>query len=84
MIPRMTVHLVSASQGAGINLRGPIIGAFMYRTVILMVEGPAIATAKALIEATPNAGGLNFPLRENVVMYYRVGHALNTASAATD
>lgn len=63
----------ASAQGAGLNLRGNIIGAFRYRTVLIMCEGLAIATARALIEAESSVGGLNFPLRENVVLYYRVG-----------
>jgi hypothetical protein len=70
---------VGPFQGAGLNLRGNIIGAFRYRTVLIMCEGLAIATAKALIEAESSVGGLNFPLRENVVLYYR---APNEASLA--
>ena len=69
-------------QGAGLNLRGNIIGAFRYRTVLIMCEGLAIATAKALIEAESSVGGLNFPLRENVVLYYRVSIGLVTCHAA--
>lgn len=71
---------LDAVQGAGLNLRGDIIGAFKYRTIIILCEGAAIATAKALIEADSSVGGLNFPLRENVVMYYRVGSHLLVAS----
>lgn len=70
---------VGPFQGAGLNLRGDIIGAFRYRTIIILCEGAVIATAKALIEADSSVGGLNFPLRENVVLYYR---AQNEASLA--
>ena len=65
-------NMSASAQGAGLNLRGNIIGAFRYRTVLIMCEGLAIATARALIEAESSVGGLNFPLRENVVLYYRV------------
>lgn len=61
-------------QGAGLNLRTPLVSIFAFRTVIILADGAGIATAKALIEATPDVGGLNFPLRESVRLYYRVGH----------
>lgn len=62
-------------QGTGMNLRSPIQGMFAYPTLVLFCEGKAgIAAAKALIEATPDSGGLNFPLRQDVRMYYRVSH----------
>lgn len=36
------------------------------------MQGAGIATAKALIEATTDAGGLSFKRRGDVRMYYRV------------
>lgn len=58
------------------NLRSPIQGMFAYPTLVLFCEGKGgIAAAKALIEATPDSGGLNFPLRQDVRMYYRVSYA---------
>ncbi len=36
------------------------------------MQGAGIATAKALIEATIDAGGLSFKRRGDVRMYYRV------------
>lgn len=55
------------------DLRTPIQGMFAYPTLVLFCEGKAgIAAAKALIEATPDSGGLSFPLRQDVRMYYRV------------
>ena len=67
----LVVHLLM--QGTGMNLRSPIQGMFAYPTLVLFCEGKAgIAAAKALIEATPDSGGLNFPLRQDVRMYYRV------------
>ena len=55
------------------NLRRDIQGMFAYPTLVIFCEGKAgIAAAKALIEATPDSGGLNFPLRQDVRMYYRV------------
>ncbi len=61
------------SQGTGMNLRRDIQGMFAYPTLVIFCEGKAgIAAAKALIEATPDSGGLNFPLRQDVRMYYRV------------
>ena len=59
-------------QGAGIDLRGPLIGIYSFPTVVIFCEGLGIATAKALIEATAGVGGLSFPLRRDVRMYYRV------------
>ena len=63
---------MSALQGAGIDLRGPLIGIYSFTTVVIFCEGLGIATAKALIEATAGVGGLSFPLRRDVRMYYRV------------
>ena len=49
---------------------------FAYPTLVLFCEGKGgIAAAKALIEATPDSGGLSFPLRQDVRMYYRVSYA---------
>ncbi|KAL3160982.1 hypothetical protein ABBQ38_009372 [Trebouxia sp. C0009 RCD-2024] len=63
---------VGPFRGTGMNLRSPIQGMFAYPTLVLFCEGKAgIAAAKALIEATPDSGGLNFPLRQDVRMYYR-------------
>ena len=59
------------------NLRRDIQGMFAYPTLVIFCEGKAgIAAAKALIEATPDSGGLNFPLRQDVRMYYRVSLSL--------
>jgi len=66
-------------KGTGLNLRTPIINVFGYRTVIIMAEGTAIATAKALIEAGSCVCGLNLAFRESVRLYYR---APNDASVA--
>lgn len=54
------------------NLRGPLIGMYNYPTIVIFCEGLGIAAAKALIEATAGVGGLSFPLRRDVRMYYRV------------
>lgn len=60
------------------NLRRDIQGMFAYPTLVIFCEGKAgIAAAKALIEATPDSGGLNFPLRQDVRMYYRVSLPLS-------
>ena len=69
-------------QGAGMNLRGPLIGMYNFPTIVIFCEGLGIAAAKALIEATAGVGGLSFPLRRDVRLYYRVratgfGCALN-------
>ena len=60
------------------NLRRDIQGMFAYPTLVLFCENKAgIAAAKALIEALPDSGGLNFPLRQDVRMYYRVSSNLH-------
>ena len=60
-------------QGAGMDLRGPIIGMYAYPTVVIFCEGAGIAAARALAQAGASEGGLNFKYREDVRMYYRVG-----------
>lgn len=60
-------------QGSGMDLRGPIISIYTFPTIVIFCEGRGIAAAKALVEAQPSEGGLNFPYREDVRMYYRVG-----------
>ena len=56
-------------------MRTSIQGVFAFPTLVIFCEGKGgIAAAKALIEATPDSGGLNFPLRQDVRMYYRVRH----------
>ena len=67
-------------QGSGMNLRGPIIGIYNFPTIVIFCEGTGIAAAKALIEATAGSGGLSFPLRKDVRMYYRV----RSSSMATE
>lgn len=59
-------------QGAGMDLRGPVLGVYRYPTIVMFCEGRGIATARSLIEAGPDEGGLNFPLRQDVRLYYRV------------
>lgn len=62
------------------DLRSPIQGLFAYPTLVLFCEGKTgIAAAKALIEAAPDSGGLNFPLRQDVRMYYRVMLCITSA-----
>ena len=69
-------------QGSGLDLRGPIQSFFAYPTLIIFCEGQGIATAKALIEATSNSGGLLFNMRSEVRMYYRVrSHAVSLPPA---
>lgn len=57
--------------GTGIDLRGGIISIYTYPTIVIFCEGQGIAAAKALVEAQPSEGGLNFPYREDVRLYYR-------------
>lgn len=45
---------------------------YNFPTIVIFCEGLGIAAAKALIEATAGVGGLSFPLRRDVRMYYRV------------
>ena len=58
------------------DLRGPILAMYQFPTLVIFCEGQGIATAKALVETQPSEGGLNFPYREDVRMYYRVRHSL--------
>ena len=64
------------------DLRGPLIAIYSFPTVVIFCEGLGIATAKALIEATAGVGGLSFPLRKDVRMYYRVRAQSSQAWAA--
>ncbi len=68
-------------QGAGMDLRGPILAMYQFPTLVIFCEGQGIATAKALLETQPSEGGLNFPYREDVRMYYRVRHSLSDSSS---
>ena len=54
------------------DLRGPLVAMYQFPTIVIFCEGAGIATAKALLETQPPEGGLNFPYREDVRMYYRV------------
>lgn len=58
------------------DLMGSIISIYTYPTVVIFCEGKGIAVAKAMVEAQPSEGGLNFPYREDVRMYYRVSTPL--------
>ena len=53
-------------------LRGPVRSIYSVPTIVIFCEGLGIATARALIEAEPSVGSLNFPLRQSVRLYYRV------------
>ena len=64
---------VHARQGAGMDLRGPLIGMYAYPTLVIFCEGQGIAAARALAQAGASEGGLSFQNREDVRMYYRVG-----------
>ena len=63
---------VGSLQGAGMDLRAPIAAMYQFPTIVIFCEGQGIATAKALLETQASEGGLNFPYREDVRMYYRV------------
>lgn len=54
------------------DLRSPILAMYQFPTLVIFCEGQGIATAKALLETQASEGGLNFPYREDVRMYYRV------------
>lgn len=58
-------------QRGGLQLRGPLLGIWQYPTVVMFCEGGGVAAARALIEASPDMGGLNLQLREDARMYYR-------------
>ncbi len=45
---------------------------YTFPTLIIFAEGKGIATAKALIEATSDANGLDLYFRQEVRLYYRV------------
>ena len=64
--------LVPGVQGGGTPLRGPVRSIYSVPTIVIFCEGLGIATARALIEAEPSVGSLNFPLRQSVRLYYRV------------
>ena len=59
--------------GTGLNLKGPIAGAFTRPTLVLFVSGAGAATARALVEASADGGGGLAPLslRRDVVIYYK-------------
>jgi hypothetical protein len=65
---------VGAFRGGGMDLRGPIAAVFTTRTIIMFVEADGIAAARALVTATPDVGGLSFPLRNSVRIYYRAAN----------
>lgn len=60
-----------SSQGAGLHLK-PLQGIYQYPTIIMFASGAGIATARALIEGGEGPGGLCFPRRQAVVLYYSV------------
>lgn len=60
------------------DLRGPVCGIYRYPTIIIFCEGRGIATARALIEAGSEEGGLTLTLRQDVRLYYRVRSKLNS------
>ena len=45
---------------------------YQFPTIIIFAEGKGIATAKALIEASDDASGLNLGFRQQIRLYYRV------------
>jgi hypothetical protein len=69
------VFEVGPFAGTGLDLRGPAAAIFQRPTLVLFCEGvEGIAAARALVEASPEVGGLSFRMRQDVRMYYRVSH----------
>jgi len=64
-------------QGTGIEFRGPIAAVFAFPSIVMFCEGEGIAAARAVITAGSDSGGLNFKLRQDVRMYYRVSFLSN-------
>eukprot|EP01026_Neomeris_dumetosa_P027358 TRINITY_DN22242_c0_g2_i2.p2 TRINITY_DN22242_c0_g2~~TRINITY_DN22242_c0_g2_i2.p2 ORF type:complete len:323 (-),score=55.88 TRINITY_DN22242_c0_g2_i2:5-973(-) len=62
---------VGPFEGTGINLRTGIMSIFAYPTIVMFVSGKGIASAKALIECSPDVSSLNFKNRETTRLYYR-------------
>lgn len=60
-------------QGAGLDLR-PMQSIYQYPTLIIFAEGKGIATARALIQASDDSGGLNLRFRQDIRLYYRVSN----------
>ena len=50
----------------------PMLSIYGYPTLVMFASGKGIATAKALIEATSDANGLDLGFRQSVRLYYRV------------
>ncbi len=69
--PKTTLPKHTHTQGGGLNLR-PVQPLYVYPTIVLFASGAGIAAARAVIESEEDDGGLCFPRREHVVLYYRV------------
>lgn len=67
-------------EGTGVDLK-PVAGAFAFPTVVLFVSGEGAAAARALLAASPDAGGLVLRLRRDVVVYYKSPNARSMAFA---
>lgn len=67
-------------QGNGIDVR-PMQSIYQFPTLVIFAEGKGIATAKALIETSNDANGLDLNFRQDVRLYYRVRIFSTTPSA---
>lgn len=56
--------------GNGIDVR-PMQSIYQFPTLVIFAEGKGIATAKALIETSNDANGLDLNFRQDVRLYYR-------------
>lgn len=63
-------------QGTGMDLR-PMQSIYTYTTLVIFASGKGIGTAKALIEATSDANGLDLGFRQSVRLYYRVSSSIS-------
>ena len=78
--PGETLVELGPFEGTGADLRG-VAGAFAFPTLVLFVSGEGAAAARALLGASPGAGGLVLRLRRDVVVYYKAPNARSLAFA---
>lgn len=63
--------------GGGMDLKGPMASIFLYPTIVMFCESPeGLATARALVTASSDSGGLSFQIRKDARMYYRVSYLI--------
>ena len=68
---RRQSHILPPMQGTGMDLRA-MQSIYTFPTLVIFASGMGIASAKALIEATSDAAGLDLDFRQTVRLYYRV------------